>query len=147
MIQLKSSLLWDGHLIPAGNLISLPPEMERRLVAAGNAAEITSIPKNEVEIEPLENPDSSEEPLDAEPTEGLVTPDPELKLGRGAPKVEQRLVAAGNAAELTSIPKNEVEIEHPENPDASEEPLDAESTEDPVTPDPELKLGRGAPRI
>ena len=147
MIQLKSSLLWDGHLIPAGNLISLPAELEQRLVTAGNAVEFTFTPKNEVEIEPPKNPDASEKPLDTEPTDGLVAPDPELKLGRGAPKMEQRLVAAGNAAELTSIPKNEVEIEPPENPDVSEEPLDAELTEDPVTPDPELKLGRGAPKV
>ncbi|TQI66738.1 hypothetical protein [Clostridium sp. KNHs216] len=87
MIQLKSSFLWDGHLIPAGNLISLPAELEQRLVAASNAAELTSIPKNEVEIEPPVNPDVSEESLDAELTEDPVTPDPELKLGRGAPKV------------------------------------------------------------
>ncbi len=87
MIQLKTSLLWDGHLIPAGNLISLPAELEQRLLSVGNAVQAGVERQVEPASEPPEGPDTSENPTGPEPMEAPAGPDPELKLGRGVPKV------------------------------------------------------------
>ena len=49
MIRLKKPLLWEGHIISAGKTVSLPAEMEKRIVSAKNGE---SIADSEEKTEP-----------------------------------------------------------------------------------------------
>ncbi len=90
MIRLKVPLMWDGHLIPAGNTVVLPEKMEKNLVSAGNGLYIDTVngtpPKSEefpTESEQESQPGANSPPDPAEThEEGHAALDPELQLGR-----------------------------------------------------------------
>lgn len=110
MIELKQSLMWDGFMVPAGTKITLPPALERLVVAAGNGEYLDVAERNRAEIDlhpdipdlvkriealKLDLPDgltyeqvkeavekAEQEQKNAEPDGIPPTDDPELKLGR-----------------------------------------------------------------
>jgi hypothetical protein len=88
VIKLKSSLLWDGHLISAGKIVALPELLEKSIVSAGNGeyvnlTEETGSEKPETqEIPASEKVDTDGTEQENSPPEGQTAADPELQLGR-----------------------------------------------------------------
>lgn len=88
MIKLKSSLLWDGHLISAGKIVALPELLEKNIVSAGNGeyvnlTEEAGSEKPETQGIPVaEKIDTDGTEQESRPPDGQTADDPELQLGR-----------------------------------------------------------------
>lgn len=101
MVVLTSPLLWDGHILLAETAVSLPPELERKLILAGNAAPwVEAVPEEvlyqepsggnsfeptefhhyETQTEEMEEDGAERQP---EATDDEYQNIPELTLGRG----------------------------------------------------------------
>lgn len=140
MIKLKSSLLWDGHLISAGKIVALPELLEKNIVSAGNGEYLDCAEQNALEIS--KHPDIPD----------LVKRIEALKLDLSDDlSYEQVKEAVEKAEQEQQInPLATVETNNPELQGISvAEKIDTDGAEQENSPpegqtaaDPELQLGR-----
>ena len=86
MIILQCPFLWRGHLIPAGKYVSLPAELEKKLLHSGNATRTelsspTEQDSDKVEAAPAEQSEKKSTGKGDRVQQASVPP-AELELGR-----------------------------------------------------------------